>query len=99
MQHCSQQEKGLPLSKPESNATAKEIFWGEGISAGNSQKFAAGRLDVPSVPAWGRLSCSFLRGGLQEKDNLEMGKLRVSPLNLITILEKFLKTRTQQNSV
>lgn len=28
-------------------------------------------------------------GGLQEKDNLEMGKLRASPLNLITIFEKF----------
>lgn len=82
MQHCCQQEKGLPLSKPESNATAKEIFWGEGISAGTAgiERACLGT-PVLLIPTGG--------GGLQEKDNLEMGKLRASPLNLITIFEKF----------
>lgn len=107
MQHRCEPEKGLALSKPESNATVKEIFWEEGISACSGQHSAVGRSDAPSVsppashvPAQGHLPCSFLRGGLGERYNLEMGKLQVSLLNLVTILEKFLRrTRTQNNFV
>lgn len=88
---------GTALSR-KSDATVKEILWGEGILACSSQCSAVGRSDAPSVPplashvpAWGHLPCSFLCGGLREQHSLEMGKLRVLLLNLITILEKFFK--------